>query len=62
MARTFTMPDGAPDFPCPYGKAWGEVVPVTIRSPPERISDDHDPEAERRRLKAGGCCGEPSGE
>lgn len=28
--------------------------------PPERIPDDHDPVVERRRLRAGGCCGKPA--
>jgi hypothetical protein len=28
--------------------------------PPLPIPDDHDPEQERRRLKSGGCCGQPS--
>lgn len=27
--------------------------------PPERIPADFDPAHERRRLKAGGCCGKP---
>jgi hypothetical protein len=28
--------------------------------PPEPIASDFDVEAERRRLKGGGCCGQPS--
>jgi hypothetical protein len=37
-------------------KAWGELM-AKYRRPPEPIPDDFDPEAERRRMKQGGCCG-----
>jgi hypothetical protein len=32
----------------------------TAMRPPEPIPDDTSPEIERRKAKAGGCCGEPS--
>lgn len=27
LAKAFTLPPGAPDFACPYGKPWGHVPP-----------------------------------
>jgi hypothetical protein len=28
LARLFVLPQGAPDFACPYGKGWGHVPRV----------------------------------
>lgn len=37
-----------------------DPVPTAPARPPMAIPDDFDVEAERRRLRAGGCCGPPS--
>lgn len=47
---------------CPLGKFGTTAKPDgwVAGLPIQEISDDFDPEQERRRLQQGGCCGEPS--
>jgi hypothetical protein len=39
---------------------WDEAKPVVTQRPPMPIPEGFDPEAERRRMQPGGCCGSPS--
>ena len=37
-----------------------KAAPKLAKGLGQEIPDDFDPEQERRRLKAGGCCGKPA--
>jgi hypothetical protein len=61
LEKFYTMPSGGIDFPCPHNVEWGFK---SMSRPPLPVIEltDEEVEEERRRLKAGGCCGSPSKE
>ncbi len=60
MARSFVLPDGAPDFDCPSGHAWGSTPtkpvpkPITSRLPPP-ASEGQIEAAFTVERRTGGC-------
>lgn len=62
LAMVRMVPDDAPDFTCPRGVEWGYIAPPLPERPALPVAEftDEEIEEERRRLAAGGCCGEPS--
>jgi len=54
LATAFTLPEGAPDFVCPHGKAWGFVpegkATVQVRPVPSYVAE--------RRAACDACTGD----